>query len=68
MEAIKLKLTFSKSTPGTHVYEVLEPTKVTFYVPKALIKGAKPNAITVTVEDAGAAGYIGRTGEEEPEM
>ena len=52
MDKIKLKLTFAKSTPGTHVYDVLEPTKVTFYVPKALIKGKRPEAIFITVEEA----------------
>ena len=68
MDTIKLKLAKSKTTPGTVVYEAQDPVKVTFYAPKALIKGKVANAIKLTVEDDDAAAPDAGAAAEEPEM
>jgi hypothetical protein len=53
MEAIKVTLRWDKETPGTHRYAAAEGKDgliPTLYLPKRVLGGTRPDAITVTVE------------------
>lgn len=54
MENIVVPMTFSKSTPGTHVYaEAEQGTPIrTIYIKKSDLPSPPPQYIVVTVEDA----------------